>query len=369
MATVAIASFIVIVAVAISGGFRKELREGIASICGDIRITSSDLDYVAADSPLSISLHTLDSVSAFHGIRKVVPAVYRAGIVKSGDNIDGVVFKGIPGGGDSLAVSIPSTLADMLSLSVGDKLLSYFISGERVQARTFRVASVYEDLMGGKDRMIVYAGIGDMRRLNGWKEGESSAIELVVDDKMRSSDKLDELTSEVGALLLEGRGDDGDALVASSSINMYPEIFSWLELIDFNVLFILVLMTVVAGFNMISALLIILFRNIQVIGILKSMGMKDRPIVGIFLRVGAAAVLKGMLVGNLLAFAFCLIQDKTHLIRLDPDNYFVSFVPVSVNPLYAIGADLICAAVIIALMLLPCLFVSGVDPAKTVRSQ
>ena len=178
-----------------------------------------------------------------------------------------------------------------------------------------------------------------------------------------------EMTQEVGAKVLFNTPEDEDTVVASSALNMYPEVFSWLDLIDFNVLFVLILMTIVAGFNMISALLIMLFRNIPVIGLLKSLGMTDRSIASVFLRTSSSVVLKGMAAGNILAFLFCVIQNATHVIGLDPENYFVSFVPVNINVLQVLAADVVSYLVIMLLLLLPCLFISGVDPAKNVRAQ
>ena len=156
-------------------------------------------------------------------------------------------------------------------------------------------------------------------------------------------------------------------MVASSSVSKYSQLFDWLDLIDFNVLIILVLMTVVAGFNMISSLLILLFENISTIGLLKSLGMTDRAISKVFLSRAAVLVLKGMAIGNSLAFLFCIIQDRTHLLKLDPANYFVSFVPVDVNLPMILCADVISFAVIMLLLLIPTLFVSKVDPARTVK--
>ena len=152
-------------------------------------------------------------------------------------------------------------------------------------------------------------------------------------------------------------------------MDRYPQIFDWLSLLDFNVFVILILMTVVAGFNMVSGLLIMLFRNIPTIGTLKSLGMTDRMIAKVFLRVSSKVVLKGLLAGNALALAFCLIQGRTHLLRLNPENYFVSFVPVHVNVPAVIAADIAAFAVILLILLIPCLFISRIDPSKTVRAQ
>ena len=157
--------------------------------------------------------------------------------------------------------------------------------------------------------------------------------------------------------------------MATSVMRLYPQIFDWLTLIDFNVVFILLLMTVVAGFNMISGLLIMLFRHISTIGTLKSMGMTDRSIAKVFLRVAARTVLTGMAWGNGLALLFCAVQGTTHLLKLNPVNYFISFVPVHVNLPRILVADVLSFAVILLLLLIPCLFISKVDPARTVRAQ
>lgn len=366
MVTIAVASFVIIIAVAVSGGFRHELRKGVASLAGDIQITSPYMNFIGEDHPVTLGDELETAIGSMPGVDHIVPAVYRAGIIKSGSNIHGVVFKGIPGGGDSLRVKIPERLSAMLGIGPGDRMLTYFI-GDKVKARQFTVESTYDDILGSDDNLVVYAGIEDMRRVNGWDPDKASAIEVILEDNWRSSDRMEYLTDEIGAEILFGEGID--SMVATSAARRYPQIFSWLDLIDFNVLIVLVLMVAVAGFNMISSLLIMLFRNISVIGTLKAMGMTDRQISAVFLRIASSAALKGMLAGNILAFLFCIVQNATHFVKLDPANYFVSAVPVHLNALQVIGADLLAYILIMLLLLLPCLFVSRVDPAKTVRVQ
>ena len=366
MVTIAVASFVIIIAVAVSGGFRHELRKGVASLAGDIQITSPYMNFIGEDHPVTLGDELETAIGSMPGVDHIVPAVYRAGIIKSGSNIHGVVFKGIPGGGDSLRVKIPERLSAMLGIGPGDRMLAYFI-GDKVKARQFTVESTYDDILGSDDNLVVYAGIEDMRRVNGWDPDKASAIEVILEDNWRSSDRMEYLTDEIGAEILFGEGID--SMVATSAARRYPQIFSWLDLIDFNVLIVLVLMVAVAGFNMISSLLIMLFRNISVIGTLKAMGMTDRQISAVFLRIASSAALKGMLAGNILAFLFCIVQNATHFVKLDPANYFVSAVPEHLNALQVIGADLLAYILIMLLLLLPCLFVSRVDPAKTVRVQ
>lgn len=156
-------------------------------------------------------------------------------------------------------------------------------------------------------------------------------------------------------------------MMARSLPDTYHQIFDWLDLIDGNVRVILLLMILVAGFNMISGLLIFLFRNISTIGTLKALGMNDRDISAVFMRVGTRTVAMGMAIGNVAAFAFCLLQDRTHLLKLNAANYFLSFVPVEMNVPGILAADAIAFAAILLLLRLPCLFISKVDPAQTVR--
>ena len=368
--SVAISFFIMIIAVAISSGFRREIRSGVSTISGDIPLTPSMLNYVSEDDPVNASPAYLSALDSLPGVESVTPVVYRAGIVKAGDLIQGVLFKGVPDRGDtvSLGVSIPSRLSEILGLQVGDKMLTYFV-GERIKVRKFEITDIYPSIIESDESLLVRANLDDLQRLNGWDESEISALEVTLEDAYKSPARIEQMSGEVGTLAMLRSTDVDDPTVATSVIRKYPALFSWLDLIDFNVLLILTLMTIVAGFNMISSLLILLFRHISTIGTLKSMGMTDRDISSVFLRVSSTLVLKGMLIGNAAALLFCLIQGTTHWIKLDPANYFVSFVPVSVNLPMILLADALAYGVIMLLLLIPCLFISKVDPARTVRAQ
>ena len=245
-------------------------------------------------------------------------------------------------------------------------MLAYFI-GDRVKVRQFNVAAIYESLVETDGRYLVYADIDDMRRLNGWDDGQASMLEVMLKDGYRDEQTIEAVSDQIGFVMKAYATEDDDVLVSMSSVSRFPQLFDWLGLIDFNVFFILLLMTIVAGFNMISGLLIMLFENISTIGLLKSLGMTDRSIAKVFLASSAVLVLKGMVLGNALAFLFCFIQDKTHILRLDPENYFVSFVPVHIDFGTVFLADAAVFAAIMLLLLIPSLFISRVDPAETVR--
>ncbi len=375
-ASVAVSFFVMILAVSISSGFRHEIRDGLSSLAGDIQITPPDMNVLDESSPIEREPSYLAVVEGVDGVRAVVPAVYRAGIVKNADNIHGVMFKGVPQGASAgghdvadsipLAVSIPSRLAEIASLKTGDRMLAYFV-GEKVKMRQFNVAAIHDVMVETDDNLVVYAAMSDLQRLMGWDENEVSAIEVLMDSSHKDETDIREATMHIGGLVSAYSYDSDAPVIATSAVSRFPQIFDWLNLIDFNVFFILLLMTVVAGFNMISGLLIMLFENISTIGLLKALGMTDRSISKVFLSSSAVLVGKGMLIGNALALAFCILQKTTHFIPLNPENYFVSSVPVSVDLSLILAADVISFVVIMLLLLIPCLFISKVDPADTVR--
>lgn len=370
--SIAVSFLVMIIAVAVSSGFRHEVRNGLSSMSGDIRLMPPAMNYLDENEPIESDPAYLPYVQDIQGVRSINPAVYRAGIVKNGENIHGVLFKGVQGGvseaADSVAlpVSIPSRLAEISGLKEGDRMLAYFV-GDKVKARQFNVVSVHRTMIQTDDRLIVYADLSDMQRVNGWDENQVSVLEIMLEDEYKDEARIEEIGGLAGTLANAYSSDEEASVISVTALSAYPQLFDWLNLIDFNVLFILALMTIVAGFNMISGLLIMLFENISTIGLLKSLGMTDRAISKVFLSSSAVLVLKGMAAGNLLAILFCIIQGTTHLLRLNPENYFVSFVPVNLDLGMILCADILAFAVIMLLLLIPCVFISKVDPAETVR--
>ena len=365
--SIAISYIIMIVAVAVSSGFRSEVRDALSQMGGDIQLCPSNLNFLDEAQPINSNPSYLSQLRELKQVESVYPAVYRAGIMKVGENIHGVLIKGVQTDDTTaLAVSIPRRLAKVSGLSEGDKVLTYFV-GEKVKARNFKVTSIYDPVVETDDNLIVYANIADLRRLNGWGDDDASMLEVNLKPQYRDKQQIESTTQEVGFIAYAGADEDDTNVFASSVSSRYPQLFDWLDLLDFNVLFVLVLMMIVAGFNMISGLLITLFENISTIGVFKAMGMTDKAISKIFLSSSATLVLKGMAIGNAVALLFCFIQGTFHLLKLNPTNYFVSFVPVNLNLLSVLTVDCISFVVIMLLLLMPCAFISKVDPADTVR--
>lgn len=365
--SITVSFLIIIIAVAVSSGFRHAIRDGVAAVMGDVQITSIGSSSFGDSNPIPSELPSHDKILSIPGVASSSPVAFGAGIVKNEDIIHGIILKGSSDYNDSsMTVSIPRRLSEITGLKEGDPMVTYFV-GEKMKVRKFTVASVYEDLVAFDDNLIVNASLQDVQRVNGWTPSEASLHEVRLLPQARGESLCREISDRIGATLMLSEDEDEQSLMTTTSANRYPQLFDWLRLLDFNVVFILILMIIVAGFNMISGLLIMLFRNISTIGTLKTLGMTDRSIGKVFLRVSSGVVLKGMLLGNGLGLLFCLVQSLTHFIKLDPASYFVSYVPVHVNIPLILGADVFAYFAIMLLLLIPTLFIARVDPSQTVK--
>ena len=364
---IAISFFVIILAVAISAGFRREIRGGVSAVTGDILLTGPSADLTGGADPVRTPAR-LQDLAGVRGVERIEPVVYSAGILKVGDDIQGALFKGTSADTVSMGVRIPATLATRFGLQAGDDLTAWFV-GDKTKVRKWHILSVYDSALATDAGQLLYVPIGDLRRLREWEQDESSLLEVTVEPRFRERNALQALNAELGWRATAAAGADEDPLRAVPATERFPQLFDWLDLIDFNVYAILLLMTVVAGFNMISGLLILLFRHVSTIGTLKTLGMGNRAVAGVFLRVGARSAAFGMAAGNALALLFCLVQGTTHWIKLNPENYFVSYVPVHVNLPGILLADAAAFAGILLLLLIPTLFISRVDPARTVKAE
>ena len=361
---VAVSFLVIIIAVSVAAGFRREIRAGVSSLSGDILMTRPEADFFGEDKPFADTLSYMEELLDIPGVSGITPVIFRAGIARSGGNIQGIMLKGVPGCDSTLHATVPRRLADALDLGTGDKFLTYFI-GEKVKARQFTVARIEDSVLDAEGTIMVKVPLEDLQRLNGWQEHEVSALQIMMDEDARERDDVRMAAFNASVISADRAREDEAILKAVAGADRYGQLFDWLDLIDTNVTAILVLMIIVAGFNMVSGLLILLLRNVGTIGMLKAIGMSDKGIAGVFLRVAARLACLGMLAGNALALLLCAVQDKTHLITLNPENYFVSFVPVSVNLPHILLADAIALAAILLIMLIPSTFISKVDPAET----
>ena len=380
--SVALSVAIMIVAIAVVAGFKQEIRSRVTGFMGSVMLVQPGQAPVNELYPFSEKLSYRDAVLAEPGITGFDGVAWRSGLIKTADNIDGLYFKGVDSLYDfsffrnclvdgqlpdyhgrisnDILLSRPTALK--LGFNVGDDVVVYFI-GDEVKVRKFRLCGLYEAQLEEIDARMAVADRRQVQRLNGWEKDEVSAIEI----RIASDASIDRMTDRVEEVIFENYDDADASLFVTNVKRLYGHLFDWLALLDFNVLMILALMVVVAGFNMISAILIILFEKISTIGLLKAVGMTSREVGKVFLLRAGRLVAKGMLWGNVIGIAICLVQKYTRLIKLDPENYFVSFVPIhlSLGQLLLLN---VCAALVLMLLIsLSTRFIARISPDRTMR--
>lgn len=361
----AISSFVMICAVAISSGFRHQIGKEISAACPDVTLSSiggyTGMDRIPSEPAC------LQAILEIDGVQSVQSAIWRSAIVKTSSEVEAVMLRSnpdIPSG----EIEIPLALSRRTGLEQGDKMLCYFVS-DRVQARNFTIREVRRSAADLGDAFIANCSLEDLRRLEKLPEELTGVLEISLEEKYRNATAMKFKASEIGMTAALGRGQDEPSLLSTSAADRYSSLFAWLQLIDANVLVILLLMSLVAGFNMISALLILLMRSVSSIGMLKAMGAKDKEIRGIYLRISGRHVALGLLAGNAAALLLCAIQGFTHIIKMNPENYFVDFLPVHINLAAIILVDLAAWLVIMALLSLGAKYVSRIDPAESCRAE
>ena len=380
--SVALSIAVMIIAVAVVGGFKAEIRAKATGFMGSVVLCQPGQGPLNEQHPFSGTLSYRDSLLALPGVVSLSPVAYRSGMIRHEGEIGGAWFKGVDSlydfsffadalsegslpdysGRISPDVLLSSRLAAQLGLTVGDTLNAYFVRDD-LKARNFRVCGLFDAQLEEIDNSFIVADLRHVRRLNGWSGDQVSALEV----RIRPDADIDAAADRVTDVEYRLSAESDPGLFVYSVKRIYPHLFDWLALLDLNVVMIMVLMMAVAGFNMISSLLILLFRKISMIGVLKSLGMRDGALTRVFLLRSARVVGKGLLWGNLLAVCICLVQKWFHVITLDPANYFVKFVPIRLRFWDILWLDGLSAVVILLVLSLSALFIARVSPAKTMR--
>ncbi|MDR1919437.1 MAG: ABC transporter permease [Tannerellaceae bacterium] len=383
MIGIALGLAVMILSVAIIVGFKKEVRNKVIGFGSHIQITNFDSNTSYETSPIAVSDSLLEALRSYPGIRHVETFATKPGILKTETDFQGIILKGIDEHYDwtffrknlkegevltidpektSTEVIISQYLANLLRLKMGDSFLTYFVQ-EEVRARQFTITGIYETGFGDYDKLFVLADLKQIRRLNRWDQNEVSGLELQVNDYER----VEEIAEELFYSVAENPDAKGNTLFVRSIKDLNPMIFSWLDVLDMNVAVILVLMLAVAGFTMISGLLVIILERIQMIGILKTLGQNNASIRKVFLYISFFLIGKGMLWGNLIGLAVCAFQWHFRVFKLDPSTYYLDAVPIdlSLQSLVLLNAGTLIASML--MMLGPSQLITRVEPAKSIR--
>lgn len=383
VAGIALGVAMMILSVAIVVGFKQEVRNKMVGFGSHIRVSNFDSNSSYETVPIFVGDSLKSLLSALSGIRHVETFATKPGILKTEMDFQGIVLKGvdveydwtffrkhlkegelfsIDTGKVTNDVLISQQLADMLRLRCGDSFHAYFVQDE-VRARKFRICGIYDTGFTDYDKLFVLTDIKHIRRLNGWEADAVSGLELQVDDY----DDLDEVAAAVDDRLLNRRDRKGNIFYVRSIKELNPMIFSWLDVLDLNVVVILVLMMAVSGFTMISGLLIIILERTNMIGILKALGQQDRSLRRVFLYISAFLIGKGMLWGNIIGLALCWIQSFFRPLSLDPSVYYLDAVPIHLTPGSWLLINLGASVVSLLMMLAPSYLITKISPAKTIR--
>lgn len=383
VAGIALGVAMMILSVAIVVGFKQEVRNKMVGFGSHIRVSNFDSNSSYETAPIFVGDSLKSLLSALSGIRHVETFATKPGILKTETDFQGIVLKGvdveydwtffrkhlkegelfsIDTGKVTNDVLISQQLADMLRLRCGDSFHAYFVQDE-VRARKFRICGIYDTGFTDYDKLFVLTDIKHIRRLNGWEADAVSGLELQVDDY----DDLDEVAAAVDDRLLNRRDRKGNIFYVRSIKELNPMIFSWLDVLDLNVVVILVLMMAVSGFTMISGLLIIILERTNMIGILKALGQQDRSLRRVFLYISAFLIGKGMLWGNIIGLALCWIQSFFRPLSLDPSVYYLDAVPIHLTPGSWLLINLGASVVSLLMMLAPSYLITKIIPAKTIR--
>jgi len=387
---VAIATFgialglaVMIVAVAILTGFKKEISNKVTGFGAHIQILNLDSNLSYETVPVPAELPALDQIRSLEGVKNVQSFAIKAGIIKTGEEIYGAVLKGVDGSYDwdfitahltdgeifrvqdsvrTNQVVISRITANLLHLKVGDQFTMYFIQ-EPPRARTFEIRGIYSTSLEEFDKLYIYADIKQVQRLNDWHEGQVSGHEVILKE-MRD---LEKITEEVRDLVAFDFLEDGSRLKVETIQQKYTQIFDWLNLQDMNVLVLILLMLIVAGFNMISGLLILILERTNMIGILKGLGTTNASIRKIFLYQSAYLTLVGLLWGNLIGITICLLQKHLDIVSLDPSSYYLDTIPINLKLAHILLLNLGTMGITFLFLLFPSMIISRISPDKSIR--
>jgi lipoprotein-releasing system permease protein len=259
-------------------------------------------------------------------------------------------------------VIISKKIAGMLKLRKGDSFVMHFVQ-DPPRMRKFTICGIYETSLEEFDKMYVYCDIGHIKRLNGWKDDQVSGFEIFIKD----FDKLDDMTTAVRDAVGYKITEDEEKFKVTNIRIKYPQIFDWLNFQDINVMIIIFLMLVVAGFNMISGLLILILEKTNMIGVLKALGSSDITIRRIFLYQAAWLIGKGLFWGNLIGIGLAFLQLKTGLVTLDPTSYYIKTVPVNLQLTHVLLLNAGTMAAILIMLLVPSKLISRITPVKAIK--
>ena len=381
---VAIGLAVMIITVSVILGFKHSIRDKVVGFGSHIQVTNFITQQTAVPAPIAISDTLLREIKAIPNVRHVEYYTMTQGILKTDSDFLGVAFKGVGEDYDlsfirqnmqegklptfsskksSNQIVVSRKQADKLHLRVGDKVYAYFIAYDDVRARRFTVSGIYQSNMKQFDDVLCLTDLRTTSRLNDWESDQYSGAEILVKD----FEKLEETNAAVAQLVKEHTDRYGETIASQSIYEANPQIFSWLSLLDINVWIILALMVCVAGFTMISGLLIIILERTQMIGILKALGAHNKTVRHTFLWFAAFIISQGLLIGDVIGIGLVVLQQQTGFIHLDPASYYVDTAPMELNIPIIVILNVATLLISVFVLIAPSFLVSHIQPVKAMQ--
>lgn len=376
--SIALGLALMIISVAVVIGFKHSITNKIIGFTAHLQIIPFDNNESLEEKPITIDADFLHELETNDHIEHFQFCARKAGVIKTEDQIQGIVFKGVGEDFDKTfleehlvsgrfpainekrtdEILLSASLADRLELNTGDDLRTWFVTGNSTNARgrKFKIVGLFDTSLEDFDNTFLIGDIRHVQKLNDWESDQIGSIEVMINDPENLHDVAFQLY-----------GDLPFDLRVVTVTEEYPQIFNWLDLLDMNVIVILILLIAVAAITMISTLLVLILERTNMVGILKALGANNRSIRKIFLYKASGIILKGMLWGNIIGLGFYFIQYYFNLIQLSPENYYVDYVPVELNWLYVVllnaGTFAICALMLVA----PSYYITRIVPARALR--
>ena len=375
--SVALGIAIMLISIAVVVGFKNQIKDKVIGFVAPIHIQALNQNESIEETPF-----IFDSVLEARLNKPFITEMYKtankAGIIKTDDEIQAVVLKGVDFNYNwnyiksylvdgetpqyvenerSNDVAVSNIIAHKMNLKVGDPVRIWFVDRDlKARGRKFNVKGIYETGLQECDERYVYCDLGQIRKLNGWDNGEIGHLEIWVNNEKNIADYNRSIYYSIPT-----------ELVSYTAMETYPQIFDWLELQDMNVVIIIVLMLLVSGITIISMLLIIILERTSTIGLLKAMGASNGLIRSIFLKRSCRILLIGMAIGNVVGIGLCLIQKFTNLISLSPESYYLSAVPIELNIWHILALNVGTMILWVLMLLLPTMLINNVRPSKSIR--
>ena len=383
--SVAVSMAVMLVSMSVIGGFKVALEEILTGFAAHVRVEVLQASSVADATPLELSPEFEQKVAGLDHFGSIARVAEKSGIIKSATAMQGSLIKGVDVGYDSLFyrsclvegrlpriggesrtkdILVSEALANMLEVGLNDKVEMVFTSPEApIRRDAYKIVGIYNSGMTTMDRSLALTDIRNIQRLNGWNENQVTCYEIMADDVAA----LDEFA---GNVRVEALYAGGDTLWRTSDLrSSYPQYFDWLATHDINGVVIIVIMIVVALLNMITALLIIIFERIQMIGTLKALGMRNGAIQRVFLWRSLSVILRGLAWGNAIGLGLMAVQHFTGVFKLDAEAYILSSVPISFELWWWLGLNLLVPLVLVVLLSVPVAVISRIKPDQTLKYQ